>query len=63
MNIAFDNAEATAEVTLFDVNGNEFALDEALTSMDELLAGRYQVAVSAVDDELKSKYAIEIGIA
>ena len=45
-----------------DAAGNEFALNDALTSVDTLSAGLYQVAVSA-DEENTRKYAIELGIA
>ena len=53
---------ASVKVALFDAVGNEFALNDALTSVDTLSAGLYQVAVSA-DEETTRKYAIELGIA
>jgi len=54
---------ASVKVALFDAAGNEFALNDALTSVDTLSAGLYQVAVIGNDDEVKSKYAIELALA
>ena len=61
IDLSFEDA-SNAQVALFDAAGNEFALNDALTSVDTLSAGLYQVAVTA-DDEVKSKYAIELALA
>jgi len=62
IDLSFEDA-SNAQVALFDAAGNEFALNEALTSVDTLSAGLYQVAVIGNDDEVKSKYAIELALA